>query len=49
MMVIFRLNKFINFISAPELPEIAAYFINLLASTEYIFQVVEIVKIVIGA
>jgi uncharacterized membrane protein YphA (DoxX/SURF4 family) len=48
ILVIFGLNKFINFIPAPELPENAADFINSLVSTGYILQVVGVVEIVIG-
>lgn len=48
ILVIFGLNKFLNFIPAPELPENAANFINSLLSTGYILQVVGIVEIIIG-
>ena len=48
ILVVFGLNKFLNFIPAPELPENAADFINSLVSTGYILQVVGVVEIVIG-
>lgn len=48
ILVVFGLNKFLNFIPAPELPKNAADFINSLVSTGYILQVVGIVEIVIG-
>ena len=48
ILVVFGLNKFLNFIPAPELPENAADFINSLASTGYVLQVVGVIEILIG-
>jgi uncharacterized membrane protein YphA (DoxX/SURF4 family) len=48
ILVIFGLNKFIHFIPAPELPENAADFIDSLASTGYVLQVVGVIEILIG-
>ncbi|RAR46404.1 DoxX family membrane protein [Flavobacterium lacus] len=48
ILVVFGLNKFLSFIPAPELPENAANFINSLASTGYVLQVVGVIEILIG-
>ncbi len=48
ILVVFGLNKFLNFIPAPELPENAANFINSLASTGYVLQVVGVLEVLIG-
>jgi uncharacterized membrane protein YphA (DoxX/SURF4 family) len=48
ILVVFGLNKFLKFIPAPELPENAADFINSLASTGYVLQVVGVIEILIG-
>ncbi|HRE77668.1 MAG TPA: DoxX family membrane protein [Flavobacterium sp.] len=48
ILVVFGLNKFLNFIPAPELPENAANFIDSLASTGYVLQVVGVIEILIG-
>ncbi|WP_396182992.1 DoxX family membrane protein [Flavobacterium sp.] len=48
ILVVFGLNKFLTFIPAPELPENAANFINSLASTGYVLQVVGVIEILIG-
>lgn len=48
ILVIFGLNKFLNFIPAPELPENADSFINSLASTGYVLQVVGVIEVLIG-
>jgi uncharacterized membrane protein YphA (DoxX/SURF4 family) len=48
ILVVFGLNKFLTFIPAPELPENADHFINSLASTGYVLQVVGVIEILIG-
>lgn len=48
ILVVFGLNKFFNFIPAPELPENAGDFINSLASTGYVLEVVGVIEVLIG-
>lgn len=48
ILVVFGLNKFLNFIPAPVLPESAGNFIDSLASTGYVLQVVGVIEILIG-
>lgn len=48
ILLVFGLNKFLNFISAPALPENAEAFITSLATTGYVLQVVGVIEILIG-
>ncbi|WP_333693254.1 DoxX family membrane protein [Flavobacterium sp.] len=48
ILILFGLNKFIQFIPAPDLPEAAAKFITSLGETGYVLQVVGILEVTIG-
>ena len=48
ILLVFGLNKFLNFIDAPALPENAEAFITSLATTGYVLQVVGVIEILIG-
>ncbi len=48
ILLVFGLNKFLNFITAPALPENAEAFITSLATTGYVLQVVGVIEILIG-
>jgi len=48
ILVIFGLNKFLNFIPVPELPENATAFVTSLGKTGYILQVVGVIEVLIG-
>lgn len=49
MMVVFGLNKFLQFMPMPPLPENAMAFMSALVSSGYIMAIVAIVEIVAGA
>lgn len=48
ILLIFGLNKFLQFIPSPELPENATAFLTSLAATGYVIPVVGILEILIG-
>ena len=48
MLLVFGLNKFINFIPTPELPPSAAEFMTELAATGYVLPAVGLLEIFIG-
>jgi putative oxidoreductase len=48
MLIVFGLNKFLQFLPMPPLPEAAGEFMGALASSGYIFPIVAIVEIVTG-
>ena len=48
MMLIFGLNKFLQFMPMPELPEAAGKFMGALMESGYLMQLVAIVEIVAG-
>lgn len=49
ILLVFGLNKFLNFIPLPELPENAGKFMNSLIETGYVLKVVGVLEVVIGA
>ncbi len=48
MVLVFGLNKFLQFLPMPPLPEAAGEFMGALANSGYIFPIVAIVEIVTG-
>ncbi|GGD35896.1 DoxX family membrane protein [Flavobacterium orientale] len=49
ILVVFGLNKFLNFIPLPELPENAGNFMTSLGETGYVLPIVGVLEICIGA
>lgn len=48
ILVVFGLNKFLNFIPLPELPENAGNFMTSLGETGYVLPIVGVLEIIIG-
>lgn len=48
ILLVFGINKFVQFIPAPELPENASAFITSLTATGYVIPVVGVLEILIG-
>ena len=48
VLIVFGLNKFLNFIPLPQLPADAAEFMESLGDTGYILQIVAVLEIFIG-
>jgi len=48
ILIVFGLNKFVNFIPLPELPENAGKFMSSLIETGYVLKVVGALEVIIG-